>query len=74
MQSQNYLLVVLGAITVACGFYYYLKVVRAMYWQAAPENAPVLTIPALSRVAMIFLGLGIVVFGIYPRPILALLQ
>src|SRR5882762_1238612 len=28
-------LVVVGAITVACGFYYYLKVVRAMYWQSS---------------------------------------
>src|ERR1700719_4442256 len=26
-------LVVAGTITVACGFYYYLKVIRAMYWQ-----------------------------------------
>ena len=28
-------LVVVGVITVGCGFYYYLKVVRAMYWQSA---------------------------------------
>ncbi|PYJ25397.1 MAG: hypothetical protein DME91_04170, partial [Verrucomicrobia bacterium] len=28
-------LVVIGVITVGCGFYYYLKVVRAMYWQPA---------------------------------------
>ena len=33
-------LVIAGVITVACGFYYYLKVVRAMYWnhpQATPR-------------------------------------
>src|SRR5436305_2891762 len=27
-------LIVVGVITVACGFYYYFKVVRAMYWEA----------------------------------------
>src|SRR5436190_17804803 len=27
-------LVVIGVITVGCGFYYYLKVIRAMYWQS----------------------------------------
>ena len=30
-------LVVVGVITVGCGFYYYLKVVRAMYWQPADK-------------------------------------
>ena len=32
-------LVIVGVITVACGFYYYLKVVRAMYWEA-PRATP----------------------------------
>ena len=31
-------LVVVGVITVACGFYYYLKVVRAMYWEDRNEQ------------------------------------
>ena len=35
LASGQYVLVVLGAITVACGFYYYLKVVMALYWQPA---------------------------------------
>ena len=30
-----------GVITVACGFYYYFKVVRAMYWEAHGAEAPV---------------------------------
>ena len=30
-------LVVVGVFTVGCGFYYYLKVVRAMYWQSTPN-------------------------------------
>src|SRR5438876_6861873 len=62
-------LVVVGVITVACGFYYYLKVVRAMYWQSAAtiDKIPLST---LSRFAMSALILAIIGFGIYPQPIL----
>jgi NADH-quinone oxidoreductase subunit N len=66
-------LVVLGAIGVACGFYYYLKVVRAMYWQA-PASVDRIPISGLSRLAMTALIVGIVWLGIYPRPILDALQ
>ena len=60
---------VVGVITVACGFYYYLKVVRAMYWQSAAtiDKIPLST---LSRFAMSALILAIIGFGIYPQPIL----
>src|SRR5436190_10377030 len=62
-------LVVVGVITVACGFYYYLKVVRAMYWQSAAtiDKIPLST---LSRFGMSALILAIIGFGIYPQPIL----
>ena len=66
-------LVVVGVITVACGFYYYLKVVRAMYWQPAAkvDNIPV---NVLSRLAMSALIVAIVWLGIYPAPILEALK
>jgi NADH-quinone oxidoreductase subunit N len=66
-------LVVVGAIGVACGFYYYLKIVRAMYWQPA-ANTDRIPISGLSRVAMIVLMIGIIWLGVYPRPILNALQ
>ena len=46
-------LVVIGVITVGCGFYYYLKVVRAMYWQSAvkTDRIPVNGAVALWRLA-----------------------
>src|SRR5205807_7500943 len=31
-------LIITGVITVGCGFYYYLKVVRAMYWQSTSKT------------------------------------
>jgi NADH-quinone oxidoreductase subunit N len=66
-------LVVVGVITVACGFYYYLKVVRAMYWQPAAKMDKI-PVSALSRFAMSALVLAIICLGIYPQPILKALQ
>ena len=37
ISQRQIALVVVGVITVGCGFYYYLKVVRAMYWQSDAE-------------------------------------
>src|SRR5881409_910930 len=42
-------LIVVGVITVGCGFYYYLKVVRAMYGQSA-ATIDKIPLSALSRV------------------------
>jgi NADH-quinone oxidoreductase subunit N len=66
-------LVIVGVVTVACGFYYYLKVIRAMYWQPAAkiDNIPV---SVLSRIAMSALIIAIIWLGIYPQPILEALQ
>ena len=74
-------LVVVGIVTVACGFYYYLKVVRAMYWPArnashcdAGGDSATIEISALSRVVMILLIVATILFGVYPQPILNALK
>ncbi len=66
-------LIVAGVVAVACGFYYYLKVVKAMYWQPA-TSAEQIPISVLSRLAMVILIAGIVWLGIYPLPILNALK
>jgi NADH-quinone oxidoreductase subunit N len=65
-------LVVAGVLTVACGFYYYLKVVQAMYWEPATNAMAATPVPvsALSRVVMLGLILAIFVLGVYPQPVL----
>ncbi|MDQ3115484.1 MAG: NADH-quinone oxidoreductase subunit N [Verrucomicrobiota bacterium] len=74
IRQQQTLLVAIGLITVGCGFYYYLKVVRAMYWlEPAPDAAPIQVSP-LSRVAMTVLIAAIFVLGVYPMPILNALK
>jgi NADH-quinone oxidoreductase subunit N len=61
-------LVVVGVITVGCGFYYYLKVVRAMYWQSTPKTDPI-HVNALSRIVISVLIVATIWLGVYPQPI-----
>jgi len=61
-------LIVVGTITVGCGFYYYLKVVRAMYWESAAKIDSI-PVSALSKLAMTLLIVAIIWLGIYPQPI-----
>ncbi len=62
-------LVAVGIVTVACGFYYYLKVVRAMYWQPSASGDPI-PVSNLSRATMIALIAATIGLGVYPQPIL----
>ena len=66
-------LVIVGVITVGCGFYYYLKVVKAMYWQSTAETEQI-AVNGISRVAIGALMIGTIYLGIYPQPILDALK
>ena len=66
-------LVVVGVITVGCGFYYYLKVVRAMYWQSDIDIATI-PVSGLSRVAISVLIAATIWLGVYPPPIFEALK
>ena len=74
VEQQHWILVILGVITVAAGFYYYLKVIRAMYWQqpANPE-APEIEVGPLAKITIALLCALIIWLGVYPAPLLALL-
>ena len=66
-------LIVAGVITVGCGFYYYLKVIRAMYWQSAGkvDKIPVSNLSRLAISALIIATIGL---GVYPQPIFEALK
>ena len=66
-------LVVVGVITVGCGFYYYLKVVRAMYWQSTPITDKI-PVTGLSRAAISALIMATIWLGVYPQPIFDVLK
>ena len=71
--TGHWWLIGIGIVTVAAGFYYYLKVIAAMYWQE-PTDATPITIAPLTRLAITALGVLIIVFGIFPAPILTQLR
>jgi NADH-quinone oxidoreductase subunit N len=60
-------------IAAAAGFYYYLKAVRAMWWNQEGSQAPVV-LPIISKVCIGVFTVATLVFGIWPQPILALLK
>jgi NADH-quinone oxidoreductase subunit N len=66
-------LIVVGVITVGCGFYYYLKVVRAMYWQSSAKTEKI-PVSGLSRIAISALIVATIWLGVYPQPILDALK
>ena len=66
--QQQTTLIVVGIITVACGFYYYLKLVRAMYWQSAAKTDSI-PVSGLSKMAMGALIVATIWLGIYPQAI-----
>ena len=73
VQQHRFVLVTLGIITVCAGFYYYLRVVAAMYWQE-PNDDTRITLRPLTKLTIGALTLAIFVFGIFPKPILNMLN
>ena len=73
VNAKQWTLIGLGIITVGAGFYFYFRVVAAMYWQEPTETTPIKISP-LSRLTMIALVASIFFFGINPSPVLSSLQ
>jgi NADH-quinone oxidoreductase subunit N len=69
IEQGHYALSAIAILTVGAGFYYYLKVVRAMYW-LDPASETAIPVAPLTRVTIIALAAAIFFFGIYPAPIL----
>jgi len=72
-ETGQFFLIALGVVTVGCGFYFYLKVVRAMYWQASSATAAAIPVSRLSWAAIAIMVILIFVLGIFPQVALGLL-
>src|SRR6516165_4090138 len=72
-ETRQFFLIALGIITVGCGFYFYLKVVRAMYWQSTSGNVASIPISKLSQAAIVIMVILIFALGIFPQIALGLL-
>jgi NADH-quinone oxidoreductase subunit N len=73
VKQQQYALIGVGIVTVAAGFYYYLRVVAAMYWQEPNDDTPIKTGP-LTKLTVGVLTVLIFIFGIFPQPVLDMLR
>lgn len=69
---RHYALLFIAAAGAAAGFYYYFKVIRAMFWNDPESETPV-PISGVARIALGVLVAGILILGVYPKPILAML-
>jgi len=69
IDQGHYVLSAIGIVTVGAGFYYYLKVVRAMYW-LDPASEAAIPVSPLASFAITCLVASIFIFGIFPRPIM----
>lgn len=62
-------LVILGLLTAVVSLYYYANVIKAMYF--APENPGIeINIHPAARVVLVLGVVGLLVFGIFPEPVL----
>ena len=62
----------LGFVGVAAGFFYYFKIIRAMYWRKSLKTSPV-KVRLLSFYVIAVLTRLIILLGFFPQPILWLL-
>ncbi len=60
--------IIIAFIAAAAGFYYYFKVIRSIYWHK-PAKEEALTIPTISKYAIILFTAAIIIVGIYPKAI-----
>ncbi len=73
LAERQFLLAGISVVTVACGFYYYLRVVRAMYFRpskAGAEVASEIPITLVTRATIGLLVAAILILGVYPLPLL----
>jgi NADH-quinone oxidoreductase subunit N len=73
VQQEQFVLAAIGLVTVAAGFYYYLRVVGAMYWQQPNDTTEILIAP-LTRFTVGALAFAIIFFGVFPQPLLHMLR
>ncbi len=73
VDAQLWIAIVIACISAAAGFYYYFKVIRAMWWSHTGSEIPI-TLPVISKYCIATLTLAVLVIGIWPQPIWGLLK
>ena len=71
--TGHWLLIGIGIVAVGAGFYYYIRVIAAMYWRE-PEDATPIAVAPPTRIAIAVLGVLIIALGNIPGPVLGQLK
>lgn len=75
MEAGMVVPVVIAAITAAAGFYYYFKILRAVWWNTPNHKEPLpLKGSSIFSFALTFLTIAILVFGLWPQPLMNLIK
>lgn len=72
LDKVSWLVIVIAFIGAAAGFYYYFKIIRAIYWNTN-ENQSAIQLPLITKVSVIVLTIALLVFGVFPLPIFNLI-
>ena len=74
MQNGLWIVVFLAVLGATTGFYYYFKIIRAMYCESPTGEGEVsgLEVGRLTMLAIILLVIAVFFFGVFPAPLLGL--
>lgn len=61
-------LVIIGILTSVISAFYYLNVVRQMFFEPADEGAAAVVVPLGLKVGLVVTAAGILAVGLYPHP------
>jgi NADH-quinone oxidoreductase subunit N len=73
-EEHKYVLVGLGLAAATVGLYYYLSIVRYMYWNEPADGAARVRLSGSAKLLVWTLTAAVVVFGVYQMPIAAVVD
>jgi NADH-quinone oxidoreductase subunit N len=68
-EKGNYFLLLVGVVGAASGLYYYLKIVREMYWQEPQRQAAPIPVGFGTKALLITLSSALIILGIWQIPL-----
>ena len=67
-ESRQWMVLGLAILGASCGFYYYFRVIKHMYWHEPKDNRT-FVFPRPTAIMVALLTAAILLFGVYARPI-----
>jgi NADH-quinone oxidoreductase subunit N len=74
VRSGLWTLLIVGIVNSGISAFYYLRVLAAMYIHSGAEHAPIESVRPFSAIALMVCAAVILVFGIYPAPLIRLAE